>query len=107
MVEVKLVIAVMMVELSKIKGFIIAGLLGSLTRSIHCMYKGEKSNKQIILGFILGILMLIPAFLIKQTFDLESDVSLFLGYIFGMLGERIIEYVLTKNEKILDTFINK
>lgn len=80
---------------------IITTFIGSLTRQLVKFYKSRKTLKfkSIILSLLIGLTTVIPAYFIKSIFNLDTDMSLLIGYLFGFLSEKLY---ITLEDKIDD-----
>lgn len=90
----------------EIKTFVIANLIGGFTRVIYSFSKG-KPLRIIALNFLLSVLTLFPAYIIVMALNLSSIYALAIGYMFGIIGEKFVEYILNKYELFIDLTIKK
>ena len=91
---------------NQLRDIIISTVFGSATRALY-NYKNKLSLKNIILNLLLSIMTIFPAYLLVCQFELNSYHAMIIGYCFGILGERIIIYIMKKHEVIFDSIIFK
>lgn len=80
-----------------------ASLTGSFTSYLVSLKRNRINNlKDTILHFGIGFTTIFPAWVASKYLNLDPTSSMVVGYIFGILGERIIDYIYQQQNKVFD-----
>lgn len=94
-----------MMEKTDLFGLIISGVAGIITSLLHALKKGVQHNwKKVLLHFGLGFCSLYIAYLVGETMTLDSTTILVVGYLSGMLSDRLINEMYRREEAIYRRF---
>ena len=92
-------------EKPELFGLIISGVAGIITSLLHALKKGVQHNwKKVLLHFGLGFCSLYIAYLVGETMTLDSTTILVVGYLSGMLSDRLINEIYHREEAIYRRF---
>lgn len=93
------------VEKPELIGLIMSGIAGIITSLLHALKKGVQHNwKKVLLHFGLGFCSLYIAYLIGETMTLDSTAILVVGYLSGLLSDRLINEIYHREEAIYRRF---
>lgn len=94
-----------MMEKTDLFGLIISGIAGIITSLLHALKKGVQHNwKKVLLHFGLGFCSLYVAYLVGETMTLDSTTILVVGYLSGMLSDRLINEMYRREKAIYRRF---
>lgn len=75
-------------------GLILSGFAGTVTSILHAVKEGVRySWRQTLVQFAVGFAAIYPAYLVGEVLNLDRDKLLVVGYIAGVLGDRIIQEI--------------
>lgn len=85
-----------------------ASFIGSLT-SYFVSLKRNRINtfKDTLIHFGIGITTIFPAWIASKYLHLDPTSSMVVGYIFGVLGERIVDYIYQQQNGLFDVLLTK
>jgi ABC-type Mn2+/Zn2+ transport system permease subunit len=82
---------------------IVAGIVGGVTSSLVAIKRRRiKTIKDLILHASICVVAIYPAFILGEYLNLSSTERTAVGYIFGLLGDKIVEYIYNQQQTILD-----
>jgi hypothetical protein len=85
-----------------------ASLTGSLTSYFVSLKRNRiKTIKDTILHFGIGFTTIFPAWVASKYLNLDPTSSMVVGYVFGILGERIVDYIYQQQNKMFDVLLIK
>ncbi|PWW83067.1 hypothetical protein CR164_00445 [Prosthecochloris marina] len=95
-------------EKPELFGLIISGIAGIITSLLHALKKGVQHNwKKVLLHFGLGFCSLYIAYLVGETMMLDSKAVLVVGFLSGLLSDRLINEMYRREEEIYRHFFTR
>lgn len=89
--------------LDGIQDVIVAGIVGGVTSSLVAIKKRRiKTVKDLILHASICVVAIYPALILGEYLNLNPILRTAIGYIFGLLGDKVIEYIYNQQNTILD-----
>lgn len=87
---------------------ITASLTGSLTSYFVSLKRNRIRNlKDTLIHFGIGITTIFPAYIASKFFQLDPTAAMVVGYVFGILGERIVDYIYQQQNGLFDVMLIK
>jgi hypothetical protein len=87
-------------------GLVLSGFIGALTNLFHALYRNTiKDFRQLLIRFTISILAICPAYLFCAYMNFDRNITFIIGYIFGILGDRMVNELYRREKKIYDFFI--
>lgn len=87
---------------------ITASLTGSLTSYFVSLKRNRIRNlKDTLIHFGIGITTIFPAYIASKFFQLDPTTAMVVGYVFGILGERIVDYIYQQQNGLFDVMLIK
>ena len=85
---------------------IISGGAGIMTSILHMMQSGAKQTVgKVTLQFAVGACAIYVGYMIGEWFDLDRETLLVVGYICGLLGDRVIQEIYRRENDIYNYFV--
>jgi hypothetical protein len=89
-------------------GLVISGLAGTITSILHAVQRGVKHSwRKVLLQFGIGFCAIYPAYLAGEVLSLDKNMLLVVGYLAGILGDRVIQEIYRREQDIFSFFIEK
>lgn len=89
-------------------GLIASGMIGALTNVAHALYKRTcVSRRELLIRLIVSMLAIFPSYLLIEYMDIERDLAFIVGYLAGVLGDRVISEIYRREKEIFNFFSNK
>ena len=86
-------------------GLMLSGFIGALTNLFHALYRNTvKDGRQLVIRFVLSMLAICPAYLFCEYMNFKRDVAFIVGYVFGTLGDRVVNELYRRERKLYDFF---
>lgn len=93
-------------EKANLYGLLLSGLAGTVTSILHAIKQGVKHTwGKTLLQFSLGFAAVYVAYLIGEIFDLSREQLLVVGYLAGVLGDRVIQEIYRRENDIYSFFV--
>lgn len=93
-------------EKNDLYGLVISGLAGTITSILHAVQRGvEHSWRKVLLQFGVGFCAIYPAFLVGEVLGLDRNMLLVVGYLAGILGDRVIQEIYRRESDIYNYFV--
>ena len=87
---------------------VIASLIGSLTSYFVSLKRNRiQTLKDTLIHFGIGITTIFPAYIASKFFQLDPTSAMVVGYVFGILGERIVDYIYQQQNGLFDALLTK
>ena len=87
-------------------GLLLSGLAGTITSILHAIKQGVKHSwRKALLQFSVGACAVYPAYLVGNIFHLDKDMLLVIGYLAGLLGDRVIQEIYRREQDIYTFFV--
>lgn len=87
-------------------GFLLSGLAGTITSVIHAIKQGVRHSwSKLLVQFAVGFCAVYPAYLLGEVLDLDREMLLVVGYLAGVLGDRVIQEIYRREEDIYSFFV--
>lgn len=91
---------------SNLYGLVLSGLAGTITSILHTIQRGIKHSwRKTLLQFAVGFCAVYPAYLAGEVLDLNREMCLVVGYLAGVLGDRVIQEIYRREAEIYSFFI--
>ena len=89
-------------------GLVISGFIGALTNLFHALYRNTvKDSRHLLIRFVISMLAICPAYLFCEYMNFKRDVAFIIGYVFGTLGDRVVNELYRKERRFYDFFIGE
>jgi len=89
-------------------GLISSGMIGALTNVTHALYKRTCVDKhELLIRLVVSLLAIFPAYLVIEYMNIERDLAFVVGYLAGVLGDRVISEIYRREKDIFNFFSNK
>lgn len=86
----------------------LSSLTGSFTSYFVSLKRNRiKSIKDTVLHFGIGFTTIFPAWIASKYLNLDPTSSMVVGYVFGILGERIVDYIYQQQNKMFDVLLTQ
>ncbi len=87
-------------------GLVLSGFIGALTNLFHALYRNSiKEGRQLLIRFVMSMLAIFPAYLFCEYMNFKRDVAFIVGYVFGTLGDRVVNELYRRERKFYDFFV--
>lgn len=89
-------------------GLVLSGFAGTITSILHAIQRGVKHSwRKILLQFGIGFCAIYPAYLAGEVLKLDKNMLLVVGYMAGILGDRVIQEIYRRESDIFSFFIGR
>ena len=87
-------------------GLILSGFAGTITSILHAVQRGVRHSwRKIGVQFAIGFCAIYPAYLAGEIFELDKNKLLVIGYLAGILGDRVIQEIYRREQDIYTFFV--
>lgn len=95
-----------MMEKQGIIDVVTASVAGSVTSYLVSVKRKKiRTLFDTLMHFGIGISTIFPAYFLSSYANLDTTSAMLVGYIFGVLGDRVVDYIYDKQNIMFNTFV--